>query len=72
MSYEAFLVAFLGVPRDHHSIFIQTDETEGTGYLFHVVGTIQTGMEYEAKEYKNPESSASFMSKTSIGWGGRQ
>lgn len=67
MSYNVYLVAYLGAPRDHHVIFIET-EPDGSGLVFHVTGNIQSGMAFEAKNGKRPENSASFVNKTYLGW----
>ncbi|KAK6611366.1 hypothetical protein H4I95_02162 [Botrytis cinerea] len=45
MSYPVYLVSSSGLPRDHHSIFIETNlHGPRTGHLYHVTGNIQTGM----------------------------
>ncbi|KAH8760019.1 hypothetical protein BGZ57DRAFT_932085 [Hyaloscypha finlandica] len=33
MSYNVFLTAYIGAPRDHHAIFVET-AADGTGYIF--------------------------------------
>ncbi|KAH8884176.1 hypothetical protein GQ53DRAFT_830100 [Thozetella sp. PMI_491] len=65
--YPVYLVEYLGAPRNHHAIFVET-RTDESGELFHVKGDIQNGMSYEAKPMsKKPEMSATFVSKTKLG-----
>lgn len=66
MSYNIYKVAYLGAPRNHHGIFIETT-FEGPGVLVHVTGNIQAGMVFEEKEAQRPERSASFVEKTFLG-----
>lgn len=67
MSHHVYLVEYLGAPRNHHAIFIETDDSQ-SGYLYHVKGTIQDGMTYEVKHRSNPEQSTTFAKKTYLGW----
>ncbi|KAJ2894820.1 hypothetical protein MKZ38_007201 [Zalerion maritima] len=67
MSYQVFLVEYLGVPLNHHAIFVETTPENGTGYIFQVIGNIQNGMEYENKVGYRPEESQSFVSKSFLG-----
>lgn len=67
MSHHVYLVEYLGAPRNHHAIFIETDDNQ-SGYLYHVKGTIQDGMTYEVKHRSNPEQSTTFAKKTYLGW----
>ncbi|KAK7212016.1 hypothetical protein V2G26_019194 [Clonostachys chloroleuca] len=64
--YQVYLVEYLGAPRNHHAIFVETD-ADGSGQIFHVKGDIQNGMTYESKAGRKPETSASFVSKSPIG-----
>jgi hypothetical protein len=66
-SYEVYLAEYLGLPRNHHAIFVQT-ESDGNGYIFQVTGTIQDGMVYESKPGKKPDESLSFVSKSFLGY----
>jgi len=66
MSHNVYRVAFLGTPRDHHVIFVET-KVDGSGVIFQVRGDIQNRMTYEFKDGKKPEDSASLVSKTPIG-----
>ena len=65
--YPVYLVEYLGAPRNHHAIYVETQQDE-SGTLFHVKGDIQTGMTYEAKQLsRKPELSSTFVSKSKIG-----
>ncbi|KAL2835594.1 hypothetical protein BJY01DRAFT_252506 [Aspergillus pseudoustus] len=66
MSYEVYRVVSAGMPRDHHSIFVETSD-DGSGYIFQVVGNIQNGMEYDDKPAERPDESATFQGKVYIG-----
>lgn len=66
MPYNVYKVAYLGAPRDHHGLFVET-EPDGTGILIHVFGNIQSGMMFEEKKAKRPEDSNSFVEKTFLG-----
>lgn len=62
-----YLIESLGAPRNHHALFVQTNEDE-TGSLFNVIGNIQSGMEFEAKELiEKPELSQTFVSMSRLG-----
>ncbi|PGG97888.1 hypothetical protein AJ79_09060 [Helicocarpus griseus UAMH5409] len=68
MSYTVYRVAYSGLPRDHHTIFVETcEEGPETGRLFHVSGDIQNGMFFENKPVRKPDESATFVSKERIG-----
>lgn len=66
MSYNVYLVAYQGFPRDHHAIFFET-EADKSGTIYQVTGDIQKGMQLEHKMAKRPEESVSFVSKTYVG-----
>ncbi|KAH7386889.1 hypothetical protein DE146DRAFT_586009, partial [Phaeosphaeria sp. MPI-PUGE-AT-0046c] len=66
MPYNVFLVSYVGAPRDHYAIFVETN-SDLSGYIFQVTGDIQRGMSYGHKQAKRPEESASFVSKSFIG-----
>lgn len=65
--YSVYLVAYLGAPRDHHAIFVETDAETGAGIIIHVKGDIQRGMTFESKRGNRPEDSNSFVEKTFLG-----
>ncbi|PVH74008.1 hypothetical protein DL98DRAFT_659087 [Cadophora sp. DSE1049] len=66
MSYNVYLVAYAGLPRDHHTIFVETG-ADGSGYIFQVTGNIQDGMTHGHKAAKKPEDSLTYVSKHLIG-----
>lgn len=66
MSHQVYLVAFLGVTRDHHAIFVEINEDK-SGMLFHVIGDIQKGMTYETKASRSPDKSTSFVGMDLLG-----
>ena len=66
MSYKVYLVSYQGLPREHHTIFFETEDDE-SGFIFQVSGSIQEGMKHDHKRAKKPENSASFVSKTYLG-----
>ncbi|KAF4615581.1 hypothetical protein G7Y89_g15294 [Cudoniella acicularis] len=66
MSYNVYVAAYTGAPRDHHTIFVET-EADSSGHIFQVTGNIQQGMTHEFKRAKKPEDSYSFVSKTLVG-----
>ncbi|KAI9736739.1 MAG: hypothetical protein M1834_000943 [Cirrosporium novae-zelandiae] len=69
MSYNVYLMRYAGMPRDHLTIFVETNEDGSeTGYIYQVTGDIQTGMTHgHKKSYQNPEQSATFLGKELIG-----
>lgn len=68
MSVQVFLVEYLGIPRNHHAIFVELDPRKGTGQLLHVTGSVQTGMEFQSKTLdRKPETSSSFVTKRLLG-----
>lgn len=66
MSYNVYRVASVGFPRDHHSIFVETQDDQ-SGWIFEVVGNIQNGMIHRDTEAKKPELSVTFQEKVLIG-----
>lgn len=64
--YTVYLVAYVGVPRDHHAIFVET-RPDRSGHLFHLIGNIQNGMAFQNKPGKDPRTSNSYLSMTCIG-----
>ena len=66
MSYKVYLVSYIGAPRDHQGVFVETNSDQ-SGYIFHVVGTIQKGMVFGHREIQDPEKSVRFASKSYIG-----
>jgi hypothetical protein len=66
MSYNVYLVAYTGVPRDHHAIFVEMNPDK-SGHIFQVTGTIQQGMNHNDKPAKKPDESASYQGQEFIG-----
>lgn len=66
VSYDVYRVESAGMPRDHHAIFVQTNN-DGSGHTFQVTGNIQTGMVYEDKPTERPEDLATYQGKLLIG-----
>jgi len=66
MSYAAYLLTTIGLPRDHHSLFIQTSPS-GSGFIYQVSGNIQTGMLFNHKPSSPPSDEADYISMTQIG-----
>lgn len=59
MSYTVYTAEYLGSP-NHVGLFVETS-SDGSGQIYHVVGTILNGMTYENKLGKKPEDSVSFV-----------
>ena len=68
--YPISLESYLGLPRDHHAIFVRiNDSNENCGHLFHVVGTIQRGMSLEIiHDSQDPKGSFSHATSQTVGW----
>ncbi len=66
MSYNVYLASYIGAPRNHQAIFVET-EPDNSGRVFQVKGDIQNGMTYESKPAKRPDDSATFVEKVFIG-----
>jgi hypothetical protein len=66
MSFSVYTVEYLGKP-NHIAIFVENG-SNGSGTLYHVVGTILQGMTFEKKN-NTPDQSATYVkgSKTLIG-----
>ena len=65
--FPVYVNAYVGGQRDHHGIFVELYEDK-SGYLYHVEGSVQTGMKYKAKPASSPLDSASFLAYKLIGW----
>lgn len=66
ISYNVYCVAYSGLPRDHHAIFVEL-VADGAGQIFQVIGNIQSGMAYETKPAKKPDESNTYQSSELIG-----
>jgi len=69
MLYQVFLIEYHGGgKREHHAIFVEMNTMDGSGDMYHVIGDIQRGMDYEHRQLYKPENSLTFKTKSSIGW----
>lgn len=66
MSYQVYRILYTSLPRNHHGVFVECN-TDQSGQLFHVTGSIHDGMRYEVKQARKPEESRQFHSKERIG-----
>lgn len=61
MSYSVYTVELLGSgPRNHVRLFVET-QNDGSGQIFHVIGTILQGMTFETRLEIKPESDVLFV-----------
>ena len=67
MSYNLYLIATLGPPRNHHALFLETHPSTRSGIILNVVGSIQTGMAFEERRSGDPEAGDAFVGKTLLG-----
>jgi hypothetical protein len=67
MLLPLFLIESEGMLRNHQGLFVQTDEEEKSGRLFHVHGNIQQGMAFETRFPEKPEASPTFLSRRLLG-----
>lgn len=66
--YTVYLVERLGMPRNHHVIFVEQSPEDETGLQYHVTGTVQIGMEFEIKkEDISARESSLFVSMSKLG-----
>ncbi|KAF9765706.1 hypothetical protein IL306_001973 [Fusarium sp. DS 682] len=68
MSLPVYLVESLGLPRNHQALFIQLDEKTEEGDLFHVVGNVQEGMEFEHRADEVPKHSDTYLGQHYVGY----
>ncbi|ETI26771.1 hypothetical protein G647_10216 [Cladophialophora carrionii CBS 160.54] len=52
-SHLVYLTCFVNMKSGHHAIYVDTEERVA-GHYFHVVGSLQRGMTFEAKEGPHP------------------
>ena len=66
--YKVYITEHFGV-RNHIRLFVEMNPAEGSGRIFHVVGTILQGMEYETRPTGRPNDSPTLIpdSATLIG-----
>ncbi|RMJ24388.1 hypothetical protein PHISP_04726 [Aspergillus sp. HF37] len=77
MPYQVYRITETGLPRDHEAIYVATSDTNTSttsssvpgenGHVYHVTGTIQTGMVFEHKPSGAPETSPLFAGKRHVG-----
>lgn len=61
MSYSVYTVELLGSgPRNHVRLFVKTRD-DGSGQIFHVIGTILQGMTFETRSEGVPENEVLFV-----------
>ena len=60
MSYKAYILTFMSMPRNHIALFIETDPGTRKGHILQVTGNIQEGMEYEHESTFDPASDPTF------------
>lgn len=68
MTLPVYLVEYLGLPRNHHALFIRLDEDTEEGELYHVAGNVQKGMHFEHKVAKKPQDSGSYVGHHYLGF----
>lgn len=67
--YSLYQAYYHGMPREHQGIFVETHETgTGTGHLYHVIGTVLQGMNYNHRTEVRPEDSPEFARKQDLGY----
>lgn len=69
MQLKVYTIEYLGWRGNHVAIFVvQNPEIDGTGNgrLYHVIGSIQEGMKYEARDSKPFRESTSFVPGSQI------
>ncbi|KAF4497170.1 kinase domain containing protein [Fusarium agapanthi] len=62
MTLPIYLVEYLGLPRNHHALFIRLDENTEEGELYHVAGDVQN-----AKTIAMLKSHGVLVSEDSVG-----
>jgi len=67
MSYEVYTAEYIGQP-NHVAIYIETqpstNEQTRNGLMYHVVGNILQGMNYQKRDSKDPLLSATYVAHT--------
>ncbi|KAL1586822.1 hypothetical protein WHR41_04625 [Cladosporium halotolerans] len=69
MQFKVYTIEYLGWRGNHVAIFVvQSSERNvtGSGRLYHVIGSIQEGMKYEARDSKPFGESTSFVQGSQI------
>lgn len=69
MSYPMYLIQTLGAPRNHHALFIKTNETTDAGQIINVIGNIQEGMAFEIRfTDASPSIETNYVGASFLGW----
>lgn len=63
---DVYQVIFVGLPRNHHAVFVETQEDE-SGMLYQVTGNVQEGMNFAFERSNKPAKSATFDSNSLMG-----
>lgn len=66
MSYNVYKVSYLGSPRDHVAIFVETNP-DMLGHVYQVVGNIQDGMCFGHRDGEKAEDQVTYVGKEYIG-----
>jgi hypothetical protein len=66
MSYNVYRVASVGMPRDHHAIFVEVNDDQ-SGNIFQVVGNIQNGMTHGHRPAEKPNDWVDYQDKIYLG-----
>lgn len=66
--YEVYFVEYDSlIGKDHHSLYVETDDLQKTGCLYHVTGSLLRGMKMEIKkDVESPSTSLTFKKMTRI------
>lgn len=67
MSMKCYVLVSLGLPRDHHSFYVEINSTNCSGDIYQVSGNVQTGMYFNHKQDQIPDKMDDFISKEYIG-----
>lgn len=54
MSFNVYRVSYAGLPRDHHTIFVEKNHGQ-SGHVFQATEDIPNGMKHEDKPAKSPK-----------------
>lgn len=68
-SYRVYLGKYLTwKDTHHHAIYVETDEVNEEGVLYHAVGSVLRGMKLDIRTDKDPLRSDTGVSRQQIGW----
>ncbi|KAH6634446.1 hypothetical protein B0J18DRAFT_19961 [Chaetomium sp. MPI-SDFR-AT-0129] len=69
--YKVFLAEYCRIPENHHAIYIDShpsDPVSRHGQIFHVIGSLQTGLKFETRTVVFPFDTPGGESIQHIGW----